>query len=81
MSELEKYKKQTKILKKQNTKVYKKLHTLINNVEKNVEHTMNNKEDDVRSASPPAAGAPLPLPYRDNSINSWVNSLRANIYR
>jgi|TARA_B110000467_G_C18116205_1_gene365284 hypothetical protein len=81
MSELEKYKKQTKILKKQNTKVYKKLHTLINNVEKNVENTMNNKEDYVRPASPPAAGAALPLPYRDNSINSWVHSLRTNIYR
>lgn len=75
MSELEKYKKQTKKLKKENTKVYKKLHTLI----KNVENTMNDKEDDIRSTSPLAAGAPLP--YRDNSINSWVNSLRSNIYR
>lgn len=77
MSELEKYKKQTNKLKKENTKVYKKLHTLINNVE----NTMNGKQEDVRPVSRPAAGAPLPLPYRDNSINSWVNSLRANIYR
>ena len=76
MSELEKYKKQTKKLKKENTKVYKELHTLI----KKVENTMNDKEDDVRPASPLAAGAPLPPPYRDNSINSWVNSLRSNIY-
>ena len=33
MSELDKYKKQTKKLKKENTKVYKKLHTLIKRVE------------------------------------------------
>jgi hypothetical protein len=78
MKHIEKYKKQTKNLKKENSDVYKKLNNLLSNVEKTIQEKPNHNVK-VNTSTTSAAGAPLPI--RDNSINSWVNSLRSDIYR